>query len=509
MSTINPSLPSFQLGPTQPVGQILATPAGPVPPQIAALPSGTVLQAAMLPQQGAGSLIQVATEAGAMTLRVRGDPLLPEGAALGLQVVQTGSQLGLRLVSVNGQPLGPPSGSAAQAALPPPPLSLPQAMPAVSATGGEQGAPTLAGQPAALPPTAPQPPPSQPALTATVLRPAESGAAAPPPGIPPNLVPGNQLGVRIAQATPPGIAPPSPSPAPSGGGSSAAIPVLTGTVIDNTPSGQAVVQTSAGTLAMPTAQNLPPGTALTLEIVTLPAATPNAAPPPPTSGAPGANGWPALGEAVRTLAQNESPAELRQILGTLPQLDARLATNLSLFANALSSGDASLAIGKAMTRALDRAGRRDLAARLQADVGTLGADSAKPLGDGDWSGFTLPLLVGLAVEPVRLYVRRPHADGEEAAAGNGRNNDHRFLVEITLSRLGRMQFDGLVQRPTKRFDLIIRTGQPLSADVRRDILGIFADVGAATGTQGSVTFQAGGRFVELPPSTFGETRLTV
>jgi hypothetical protein len=55
-----------------------------------------------------------------------------------------------------------------------------------------------------------------------------------------------------------------------------------------------------------------------------------------------------------------------------------------------------------------------------------------------------------------------------------------------------LQLDGLVRSPGA-FDLIFRSENALSPEMRADIAKIFADIGAATGMGGGITFQAGTR----------------
>jgi hypothetical protein len=108
------------------------------------------------------------------------------------------------------------------------------------------------------------------------------------------------------------------------------------------------------------------------------------------------------------------------------------------------------------------------------------------------------------VDTIRLDVRQP-VDPDQDRAGSGRGGkdqgqEHRFVVDLDLSRLGRLQMDGLVQRADKRFDLILRMETPFSSEMRRDITQLFIGTIEAIGIKGGVTFQGGGRFLSFPPS---------
>ena len=396
-------------------------------------------------------------------------------------------------------------------------------------------------------------------ITATVLRPAPAGTTAPPAaaGLPADLPPGTQLTVRIAGTAPPppttGIPPttatptapsppaapspasmpaapaplpatttappaahahpaaaqpgtpsqmPAPTPAPAPAAPTAAPgtvsppPVLTGTVIAHPPGGNAVVRTPAATLSLPMPAGLPVGSRVTLEVIGRPELPPLAAAATSKPEGLTAAGWPALDDAVTILARTDAQAA-ELLLRAIPQANARMAASMAMFASALRSGDPRQVLADAVTRGLERAGKRDTADRLKGDVEKLSADSARPLAGGEWRAYTMPFLGGAQIEPIRLYVRHDPED-EQGGRRRGRGDDERFVLEVAMTRLGRVQLDGLVRRTDKQFDLIVRTERPLPQDMRRDIAAIFAENAEVCGTSGMVSFQAA-RFVELPP----------
>jgi hypothetical protein len=87
------------------------------------------------------------------------------------------------------------------------------------------------------------------------------------------------------------------------------------------------------------------------------------------------------------------------------------------------------------------------------------------------------------------------------------DTETRFVLDVGLSRLGRIQLDGLIGERDKRLDLIIRSQQPLPGAMRNDIRDIFINAGEITGMKGGLSFQAAPpNFVEIPasaPSTAG------
>jgi hypothetical protein len=280
---------------------------------------------------------------------------------------------------------------------------------------------------------------------------------------------------------------------------------LPGNVIAHSPGGTSLVQTPVGLISLPGGPPMQAGGSVQLEVV-----GPPVPPPPPSSATAqtpqglGPDGWPALSSAADVLAQADRQAA-EQLIRMIPQANPRLAAAMAALSGAVRSGDFKVLGSDGVIKGLDKAGRRDLADRLKRDFQELTDEAQRPRGNGDWQVVTLPFAHGADIDPIHLYVHR-HKE-EEEKGGNGQ--EQRFILEIHMSNLGRMQFDGLIRRDNKRFDLIIRTSAPLSAEICRDIGGIFAECGQLTGTKGTVGFQSGRPFVELPPCDAKGTRIMV
>lgn len=362
--------------------------------------------------------------------------------------------------------------------------------PAGALGGGGQPVPTATAQMSAPAagggqPPAGQPPPPQ---GTSPLQPQAHGGSPLPgqPAMPP--------GAQAAPAPPPAAAPPA-----------APAIILPAVVVAQPAGGAALVQSAAGTLSIDVGVPLPVGGVLRLEVIGRPLPPPPLSPPasPPQGLTP--DGWPTLDQAVDTLLATDRQAA-DMLMRMIPQAGPRLAAAMSLFAGAVRSGDSRQLLAEPVTRGLEKAGRRDLADRLRKDFLDLADDAARPVGKGDWQAITLPFAHGADIDPISLYVHRPvNEDGQ----GGRRGDEQRFILDVRMSVLGRIQLDGLVQKDTKRFDLIVRSAEPLPAAMTRDIAGIFAECGQLTGIKGQVTFQAGRSFVELPPADAPATRIVV
>jgi hypothetical protein len=347
-------------------------------------------------------------------------------------------------------------------------------------------------------------------LTATLARPAPwiSGATDPAAAAtlsgkpaaaaaPTTLPSGSQLTLRIVAVQPAMVAPPAGEAASFEPTALAAGRTLRGTVIGATPNGQPILRTAAGVLTLATAAaTLPRGTALTVEIAgapTLPPAPPLAAPavapgiPLPGEDILGFSRWPALAEAVEALRAAD-PAAARQLAeAVLPRPDARLTTAVLFFLSALRGGDVRGWLGDGLARSLNRT-RPDLSTRLADDFRVLARAADEPASN-DWRVTQVPLFTGAEIELIRLWTRR-HDDPADDDDDNPQRQDQRFVVDVSLSRLGRLQLDGLVRDAGRRLDLIVRSASPLPPAIRNHIRGLFADAGALTGLNGGVGFQA-------------------
>jgi hypothetical protein len=287
----------------------------------------------------------------------------------------------------------------------------------------------------------------------------------PPPGAAASALPaGSQLELRVQTLA----------------GAPAATPdVLAGIVVASS-GGETLVETPLGTLALQRRLALPPGTPIFFEQLAV-------TPPDEPADVPLAQrtSWPALDETLATLDRvlPELAARLRTDLA--PASGQQLAGTLLFLMSALNNGTWP---GGQVAAALDTAGRRDLRLKLDGDVAQLNQLAAPQ--SGDWRVYVLPLLLGVMVQPVRLYFRRR---SDTPSSGD---QDTRFVLEVELSNLGALQLDGLV-RP-QRFDVVLRSHRPIGPELRQEITEIFRNATTASGLAGDITFTTASRFAVAP-----------
>lgn len=324
----------------------------------------------------------------------------------------------------------------------------------------------------------------------------------------PALRPGGTVAVRILSVEPPSTQPPPldgdpPTPETPDGTPPGSV-VVRGTVAGTSGEGRPIIATRLGMLALGQGAPLPKGTVLTVAL---------SDPGTVLEGITGrdvflasSREWPALREALVTLAGIDRTLAQSLMNTVVPQPNRRMAAAVSFFLTAVRGGDASTWLGDDAVEALRRNGRADLIQALDQEFRGMQQQAADPL-PGGWFGFTLPVFDGSMLQPVRLHLHPVHDEGDGKAIDKDRPpKGSRFVIDVDLSRLGPLQLDGMVR--DRRFDLILRSRTPLTPALRDELTGVFAASVGAVGYAGSLLFQNDSRqWVSLLPG--GGPRLGV
>ena len=482
------------------------------PEELLRLATGTRLTATIATRPAPG-LLQLSAPFGSFTAQAATSLPFPPGASVLLQVLGRGPSVSLQVLTIDGRPVGEaaraPVGltGGAATATPAQPATAPRlAVGAVFTANRVSFVPGLtppsatvgSGTSSAAAPGAAISLGGSPALRSTGdASPAVAGraavntgaAAATPTGLQDyarhaarNLAEaeGRRLPVRVVSLRPPpATGAPTPPPTAHGASPPTSGTTLSGVISGATADGRPVLQTPLGPLVLPT---LPAqvGTGVTLQV--LGATVTGALDGVGSHDLAGFRDWPALRETAALLQQSE-PAAARHLLENIvPQPNSRLTSGLLVFLSALRGGDVRGWLGDQVSQAVDRQ-RPDLLARLGEDFRTIARLADEP--PGEWRPYLVPLFSGEAVEPIRLFMQRrgdPRRDGDKEPGD-------RLLVDVTLSRIGHLQLDGWIRGRAKRFDMVVRTAEPLPSWMQRDIRGLFEGALDATGMAGGITFR--------------------
>ncbi|MEQ9559116.1 MAG: hypothetical protein RIG67_25355 [Rhodospirillales bacterium] len=319
-----------------------------------------------------------------------------------------------------------------------------------------------------------------------------SSSAASPQGVPQQTLPaGTQFTVQITtlQPAPPGGAAaltqtqgPTPPLAALG-------QTLTGIVSGTQAGGQPIVETPLGPITLAGANPPPEGARVVLTVTSAP--LPPAQPEPLLDNAQLTlrqalfldRQWPAMHEVADTLAQAAPNTAQHLLHAVLPRPDGNMTANILFFLSAVRGGDVRAWLGDNTVRVLQRV-NPGLLGRMRDDMGQLSRLADEPSA-GDWRIFMIPFLNGGQLEQIRLFTR-PQAEDDDTEHGPGT----RFVVDVTLSKLGHIQLDGLVDTAHRRMDMVVRSDTHLPPDMRNDIRHLYEMSGDITGFRGGVGFQA-------------------
>ena len=314
----------------------------------------------------------------------------------------------------------------------------------------------------------------------------------------PQFPTGTQVGFRITSISLPSSAASNIISPPSSAGLSAlgAGRIITGVITGTTASGHPVIQTEAGVFSLNAQSNAPRGSVITLQVTTAPrpALATSAHPGTDTSRIFTDRRWPPLEEALQVVRE-ASPASSQHLINSvLPRPDVQLTSGLVFFMSALRGGDMRHWFGESNMRILEKT-RPNLASRLANDFNALGKVADEAI-NSDWRIALIPINTGAGIEQIRMLVRHHDNDDDENNSGD---QGTRFILDVDLSRLGRIQLDGLVREKGQMLDLIIRSADTLNDENRNEIRRIFSEAAELTGIRGSVGFQASPPdFIEVP-----------
>ncbi len=275
--------------------------------------------------------------------------------------------------------------------------------------------------------------------------------------------------------------------------------ILEGTVSGSGTSSQAIVQTQAGQIALNTAIALPVGTKVEFQITQLQLAnktTHNLLVNDRLGQIIAESGqWPTLQESIQLLKET-NPVTAQQLLNSVfPRLDNAFVANILFFLFALRAGDIRHWLGDAPTRTLTQL-KPTLLRRLRDDFTGL-KRVAEERSSKEGRLFSIPLANGSHIEQIRLWVHHQNEDADENE-GAFSNPGIRFVIDVNLSSLGRVQLDGFVEDATKRFHLIVRTDKHLSSDIQHGIRTVFENANDNIGVICALAFQsAPANFIEI------------
>ena len=200
--------------------------------------------------------------------------------------------------------------------------------------------------------------------------------------------------------------------------------------------------------------------------------------------------WQSLELAINEIKKYE-PQILEEIRGpAFPKANTQLASNMLFFIKVLKTGDLENWLGKQLVSTLNHI-NPELLGRLEEDFIQLGRAANDPPAN-EWRTTVIPFFNSTGLEQFRMYTQNHSSNGE----GHNFGDTTRFVVDITLSKLGRIQLDGFVKPKGRQVDLIIRSKDRMPSDIKRGIFSIYNEFIQTTKIKGQVSFQVSKNFFE-------------
>lgn len=277
--------------------------------------------------------------------------------------------------------------------------------------------------------------------------------------------------------------------------------ILKGTVFSYGADSSAVIATKIGILALENNVKLPDLTPVTVKITDVRLPTLLERDPLPAER----NTWTILNHALETLKQTDEAA-YDAFKAVLPQAGNKLPALMISFMQAAVREGATVRswLGEANIAALQKtASGQQILKRLEREFST----SAKKATDGQnvWKGWDIPLLSGSVVEPVSLFLQRPPEDAERREKYAPLQNAVRFVLDMNLSRLGKIQLEGIAGRQKQRFDLIIRHRNDMPPEFEPTVRALFVKTLDALSYAGNLKISKTEEFIDLRPAAETDT----
>ncbi|HPF78779.1 MAG TPA: hypothetical protein PLF01_05725 [Alphaproteobacteria bacterium] len=197
--------------------------------------------------------------------------------------------------------------------------------------------------------------------------------------------------------------------------------------------------------------------------------------------------WPALDELYNNLLQI-SPQAAASLAKSLPNAGSpnQISAAAMMFIAAVKSGDLGGFLGDRKIDLLQRAGKSDILSRLtQTSTSTARTNAPEQAGGGEWRAVPLPMFWENEIHRITLYTRQDQQNNQHNdQKGNGQT---RFIFDLTLSRIGDVQLDGLLR--DKRLDLVLRTQNTFSEPMQQTMRQAYSSALTHADLSGDITFQ--------------------
>lgn len=271
--------------------------------------------------------------------------------------------------------------------------------------------------------------------------------------------------------------------------------VLKAVVVKPSPDSKPVLLTEAGVIVPTETVALPPLTPVAVKITEIVA--------PVVEQSAEKTVWTVLSDALKTIERTDTPA-FENFKAVLPSISPKLPALMLSYVKAASKNiPLETWLGEQNAAAIRKTqGGEVLLKRLEREFTPKKAADRQ---ETPWKSFDIPFLTGTAIEPVSLYLQRPPEDLDRRTAGQKSGGGVRFVVDLSLSRLGKIQLEGLAHRQNRTFSLTIRTQNALPDGAEAHIKFLFTQTLSALSYAGGVQVRQTNDFIDFAPLETAKT----
>ncbi|MGH1378181.1 MAG: hypothetical protein ACRBB3_05100 [Alphaproteobacteria bacterium] len=217
--------------------------------------------------------------------------------------------------------------------------------------------------------------------------------------------------------------------------------------------------------------------------------------------------WQIMQDTHIALIQSNPPAA-KAFMNTIPNAGspANIQSTALFFIAALRSGDIQNWIGEKAIESLKRAGKSDIINRLSGEISSL-ARFANDQSPQEWRTLSLPMAWQNDIHKIIInYRKEEDNNSDDENINNGTKT--RFVMDINLSKIGKVQLDGLFignNDSVGRMDLILRTEQIFSQAMKQEMRIAYKNALDQTNFTGELSFQGQTyNWVEISPDIDSE-----
>lgn len=200
--------------------------------------------------------------------------------------------------------------------------------------------------------------------------------------------------------------------------------------------------------------------------------------------------WEALDEVIRNIAHQpiqQAAAQMQAVQAAIPKPGSiAFSAPVLMFVAALRGGDITAWMGEKGVEVIRGARRTDALARVSGDFTATARRLDDPAPSSEWRSITLPMIYGQDLSRVQLHYRS--FDRDDASSDEGKKTGTRFIMDLSLTRMGAMQIDGFsIER---KLDVVLRSERPLSAGMREMMRQRYINAMSGIGFAGELNFRA-------------------